>query len=119
MSNDTSVDNLLLSINDIYETLNIFQSIIIVDDVNADSLYNDLIDLEFPIVTYADEDDVQDFIKCNKRVLLVTMAEIEHFVKRYTEICNNVTVIISTTTAFDDDYITDLHLPSHVNVIFA
>lgn len=119
MSNDSYVKELIISISSIYETFNIFQSVIIADDSHAESLYNLLIYHDFPVVMYEDENDVQAFVACDSRILLVTMAEIDHFVKRYVDLCGNVNIIISTTTSFDDDYIADLCLPPHVEVLFA
>jgi hypothetical protein len=101
------LETILGSLADIYETVNVVQSVVIVDDDDFEELFEELVADDYPVARYPSEEEVESFVGFHSRMLLVPLSDVNHFAVRYTMICAYVNVFLSASVCPEQDY-TDL-----------
>ena len=109
----SDMEHIIEQLDNIFETVNIVQSIIIVRDDISDELYDALVERDYPVAAYFCDDEVRNFIAGRSRMLMVTESEVSEF-KHYEELLTKWTNILINTTDLDVNY---LNLPNKVAII--
>lgn len=108
-----SVTHIVDCLDDIFETVNIVQSILVVPDELADELYDSLVERDYPVAAYFCDDEVRNFISNRSRMLMVTECELPEFTG-YVQLLTTHTNILINATSHGLHY---LNLPNRVAII--
>jgi len=117
MGNPTRNEIVFEAINDIFESINVYQSVIIVERASIVEIVELLMDDDYPVACFTLEADREMFVNCRARMLIVCIEELDDLMSMYSDICWNVTLFISTTARLTDYNIGDIGLPEHVSFL--
>ena len=113
-----TIDRYLVSLSHIFETADIYQSVIICPNAIISHIYTRMMAEDYPVVRFNDASGVASFIDSHSRTLLVSESEIFDFQKCCTMLCPRVNVVISLGM-FDCDDFEDLFDGTSVEFIVA
>ena len=99
---DERFDKCIESLHSIFETFDIYQSVIICPDKWILQLHSVMKDQDYPVVRFDDTEGIQNFIQAHARCLIVAEKEVVDFRECAVIVCPHVNVVISMG-AFDAD----------------
>ena len=99
---DERFDKCIESLHSIFETFDIYQSVVICPDKWLTRLHTAMKEQDYPVVLFDDTEGIQSFMQTHSRCLLVAEKEVVDFRECAVIVCPHVNVVISMG-AFDAD----------------